>query len=102
MGDGRKLSIIMPGHGTYILKGLHPRSFNIQLNQDLVDISTPLDSYHRYMTGLRHVEVDLSLSGGECIWTPETNLLQFDLFKDVTILEMLDEVEKKLRGRNGG
>jgi hypothetical protein len=94
--NGKDLSVVMPGQGTFILKQCVPTDFRLNMNQPYIDYST-IDTIYR-IPGLRSINIDLSFQATEFEqsddWTP------INMTDQYTILELFKIIEKRIDKRS--
>jgi hypothetical protein len=101
IGDGGQLVIIEPSYGCYILDRIYLTNLSMRIDQPSMDIRHESGYQYRIPIGMRSVEVQVSLKAGDCQQQKSFGLLDSNLIKKLTILELFQIVRQRLNEREG-
>jgi len=98
IGDGKELAIIMPGQGT--VKIINPTVCRMDIDMGIQDCSyIGENGEFRNACFSGQKTINLEITPSEIEYCTDSNLIQYDIFTNKTILELFEIINKKIKQR---
>jgi hypothetical protein len=96
--DGDNLVMISPGFGLFTIHNAFLKNLRFSSHSNAVEAET-MNGFRRYIPSYSSVDVDLSIVGSHVEKLGHGNLLDLNIFNQLTIPELFKLVNKKLDNR---
>ena len=100
LSDG-EMMMVLTEQQAVVMQGHYVKQYAVNLHQDRIEIGMDERGFERYVLGLRHVDLDFSVvANGEVkILEGQDALKQFDLFRHLSVRDLLGQINAKLNRR---
>jgi len=96
--NGKDMTIIMPGQGSYIFKECFPRELMIKQDTDMIETTSLFGNYKSYLRSPVTFTIDLSLTANICESSSDDTPI--NMTDQYTILELFKIIEKRIDKRS--